>query len=55
MQQASSLPLQSKIRVKDFASENHIGNLKACSVFKQAEALGAIRKTRLGYLTALGA
>ena len=51
LQQASSLPLQSNIRVKDFASENRIGNLRACAVFKDAEALGAIRKTRLGYLT----
>ena len=53
--QASSLPSQSNIKVKDFASANRIGNLKACLVFKEAEALGAIRKTRRGYLTALQA
>lgn len=37
--------------MKDFAIENRIGNLKTCTIFKEAEALGAIKKTRLGYLT----
>lgn len=51
LKQAAELPLHSKIKVKNFASENRIGNLKACTIFKEAEALGAIKKTRLGYLT----
>lgn len=51
LKQATELPLHSKIKVKDFATENRIGNLKACTIFKEAEALGAIKKTRLGYLT----
>ena len=51
LKRASSLPLYSHIKVKEFAIENRIGNIKACAAFKEAEALGAIRKTRLGYLT----
>jgi hypothetical protein len=51
LQEASALPGQSKIKVKDFAVKNRVGNVKACEVFKQAEELGAIQKTRLGYLT----
>lgn len=51
LQRAASLPLHSKIKVKDFAVEKRIGNLRACAIFKEAQALGAIRKTRLGYLT----
>ncbi|UUC20561.1 hypothetical protein NOV18_08790 [Pseudomonas asiatica] len=48
---AASVPAQTKIKVKEFAAQNHVGNLKACAVFKEAEILGAIKKTRLGYLT----
>lgn len=51
LRQAATLPKHSKIKVKDFAMENRVGNLKACQVFKQAEELGVIQKTRLGYLT----
>ncbi|WP_060613671.1 MULTISPECIES: hypothetical protein [Pseudomonas] len=51
LQRATTLPQNSKIKVKDFATENRVGNVKACEVFKQAEELGVIQKTRLGYLT----
>lgn len=51
IQKASLLPLKSKIKVKEFATEYKIGNLKACATFREAEALGAIKKTRLGYIT----
>ncbi|MDD2005658.1 hypothetical protein [Pseudomonas putida] len=47
----SSLPPNSKIKVKDFAIENKIGNLKSCAAFKAAEEIGAIQKTPHGYLT----
>lgn len=52
LRHAASVPAQTKIKVKDFAAQNHVGNLKACAVFKEAEMLGAVKKTRLGYLTA---
>lgn len=52
LQRATALPLNSKIRVKDFATENRVGNLKACQVFKKAEELGVIQKTRLGWVIA---
>ena len=51
LKQASELPMHSKIKVKDFAKKNQVGNLKACQVFKKAEELGVIQKTRLGWVT----
>ena len=51
LKKALSLPGNSKIKVKDFAIENRIGNLKSCAAFKAAEKLGAIQKTPHGYLT----
>ncbi|WP_146540890.1 hypothetical protein [Pseudomonas bubulae] len=52
LKQASELPMHSKIKVKDFAIENRVGNLKACQAFKKAEELGVIKKTRLGWVIA---
>ena len=51
LQLAASLPHHSKIKVKAFAIDNRIGNLKACAIFKEAEALGVVKKTHSGYLT----
>lgn len=51
LKKAISLPGNSKIKVKDFAIENRIGNLKSCAAFKAVEELGAIQKTPHGYLT----
>ncbi|WP_243055345.1 hypothetical protein [Pseudomonas sp. BP01] len=52
MKQAAELPMHSKIKVKDFATKNRIGNVKACQAFKIAEELGAIQKTKTGWITA---
>ncbi|MDD2038754.1 hypothetical protein NP572_19485 [Pseudomonas putida] len=51
IKKAESFPSYSKIRVKEFASENRIGNLKACALFKEAEIIGVIKRTNNGYLT----
>lgn len=54
IKQAAELPMHSKIKVKDFAIENRVGNVKACAAFKEAEILGAVMKTRFGYQTLQG-
>ncbi|WP_170978827.1 hypothetical protein [Pseudomonas asiatica] len=51
LKMAAELPSQSQIKVKDFATNNRIGNLKACQMFKKAEELGVLQKTRLGWVT----
>lgn len=50
LKKAKELPEHSHIKVKEFATEHRVGNLKACQVFKKAEELGAIQKTRLGWV-----
>ncbi len=52
IKQTAALPIHSKIKVKDFATENRVGNLRACQAFKEAEELGIISKTRVGWITA---
>lgn len=54
IKQAAELPMHSKIKVKDFAIENRVGNVKACAAFKEAEILGAVMKTHFGYQTLQG-
>lgn len=51
LKKISSLPGNSKIKVKDFSVEHRVGNLKSCAAFKAVEELGAIQKTPHGYLT----
>ncbi|WP_372029920.1 hypothetical protein [Pseudomonas kurunegalensis] len=51
LKKVSSLPANSKLKVKEFATENKVGNVKSCAAFKIVERLGAIRKTPSGYLT----
>lgn len=51
LKKVSLLPADSNVKVKDFATENKVGNVKSCAAFKVAEKLGAIRKTSTGYLT----
>lgn len=52
LKKATELPAHSQIKVKDFALENRVGNLKACQTFKKAEELGVIYKTNHGWITA---
>ncbi|WP_426212527.1 hypothetical protein [Pseudomonas sp. TWR2-1-1] len=52
LKQAAELPSHSRIKVKDFATENRVGNLKVCQVFKKAEELGVLQKTPLGWVIA---
>lgn len=51
LEKVYSLPAQSKIKVKDFATENKVGNMKSCAAFKTVEKLGLVTKTPYGYLT----
>lgn len=39
------------IKLKDFAKKSRIGNLRACEIFRNAEALGVIKKTTIGYVS----
>jgi hypothetical protein len=39
------------VRLKEFAKNSRIGNLRASEIFRQAEAFGALKKTTLGYVT----
>ena len=50
--QAKTLAPGTPVRLKEFAKNSRIGNLRACEIFKNAEALGAIRKTTVGYVAA---
>lgn len=40
------------IKLKDFAKNSRIGNLRAGTIFKEAESLGVIKKTTIGYVAA---
>lgn len=40
------------VRLKVFAKNARIGNLRAGEIFRKAEGLGVIRKTTIGYVTA---
>ncbi|MBK5417756.1 hypothetical protein JFV26_27445 [Pseudomonas sp. TH31] len=39
------------IKLKEFAKTSRIGNLRACEIFRNAEALGVIKKTTIGYVS----
>lgn len=50
--QAETLEPGTPIRLKEFAKNSRIGNLRAGQIFRNAESLGVIRKTTIGYVTA---
>lgn len=51
LKKVSLLPVDSKLKVREFATENKVGNVKSCAAFRAVERLGAIRKTPSGYIT----
>lgn len=48
---AKTLAPGTPVRLKDFARNARIGNLRACEIFRTAENLGVIKKTTIGYVT----
>lgn len=50
--QAKTLAPGTPVRLKEFAKNSRIGNLRAGQIFRNAESLGVIRKTTIGYVTA---
>lgn len=48
--QAKTTSPGTPIKLKDFARNSRIGNLRACKIFRNAEALGVIKKTTIGYV-----
>ena len=50
--QAKTLAPGSPVRLKEFAKNSRIGNLRAGEIFRKAETLGVIKKTTIGYVTA---
>ncbi|UUT24053.1 hypothetical protein [Pseudomonas sp. T8] len=48
--QAKTTTPGTPIKLKDFAKNSRIGNLRACEIFRNAEALGVIKKTTIGYV-----
>ncbi|WP_256213899.1 hypothetical protein [Pseudomonas sp. NBRC 111129] len=50
--QAETLESGTPIRLKEFAKNSRIGNLRAGAIFKEAENLGVIKKTTIGYVAA---
>lgn len=50
--EAKTLAPGTPMRLKEFAKNSRIGNLRAGEIFRNAEALGVIRKTTIGYVTA---
>lgn len=50
---AKTLAPGTPVRLKEFAKNARIGNLRAGEIFRNAESLGVIRKTTIGYVTAL--
>jgi len=49
---AKTLEPGTPVRLKEFAKNARIGNLRAGEIFRNAERLGVIRKTTIGYVTA---
>jgi len=49
---AETLEPGTPIRLKEFAKNSRIGNLRAGEIFRKAETLGVIKKTTIGYVTA---
>jgi hypothetical protein len=48
--QAKTAAPGTPIKLKEFAKNSRIGNLRACEIFRNAEALGVIKKTTIGYI-----
>lgn len=49
---AKTVEAGTPIKLKDFAKQSRIGNLRAGEIFKKAEELGHVRKTTVGYVAA---
>ena len=49
---AKTLAPGTPVKLKEFAKNSRIGNLRAGEIFRNAESLGVIRKTTIGYVTA---
>lgn len=49
---AKSVTAGTPIKLKEFAKNNRIGNLRAGEIFRNAEKLGYVRKTTIGYVAA---
>ncbi len=49
---AKTLAPGTPVKLKEFAKNSRIGNLRAGEIFRNAENLGVIRKTTIGYVTA---
>ena len=49
---AKTLAPGTPVKLKEFAKNSRIGNLRAGQIFRNAESLGVIRKTTIGYVTA---
>lgn len=50
IEQAKAAGPGAQVKVKDFAKAIRIGNVRAIETFKNAEKLGYIRKTQVGYI-----
>lgn len=48
---AKTLAPGTPVRLKEFAKNSRIGNLRAGEIFRSAETLGVIRKTTIGYVS----
>lgn len=48
--QTKNLAPGSPVKIKEFAKNARIGNLRAGTIFKEAESLGVIKKTTIGYV-----
>ncbi|HGY9638046.1 TPA: hypothetical protein ACOJPK_003530 [Pseudomonas putida] len=48
--QTKKLAPGSPVKIKEFAKNSRIGNLRAGTIFKEAESLGVIKKTTIGYV-----
>lgn len=48
---AKTLAPGTPVKLKEFAKNSRIGNLRASSIFKRAEQIGAIKKTTIGYVS----
>ncbi|WP_256597957.1 hypothetical protein [Pseudomonas sp. XWY-1] len=49
--QAKNLAPGSPVKLKEFAKNSRIGNLRAGTIFREAESLGVIKKTTIGYVS----
>lgn len=48
--QTKTLAPGSPVKLKEFAKNSRIGNLRAGTIFREAESLGVIKKTTIGYV-----